>query len=259
MRSAFVLITVCGLASCSQHAPPPPPDVVVIADPTPPTSVVDVPEILPTPSAGSDPVAIAKTPAVPQPPPTTFPFPADAAGQALPNVVASPAPAPLPVERFAAVRTVRAASNRTVNPDPLPKVAYSPRPLLPAHPSGLRPIAPTERVPFDIGFGSTAVPARPALPNPPGETTRARDLNVPPPLNPVGRHLPDRASLDDPTADTGNAAIVSRSPTPDLPPAAFLKVTLPDPFELADQVKPKVAPTAEPGLAPVTVPPRRPK
>jgi hypothetical protein len=114
-------------------------------------------------------------------------------------------------------------------------------------------------VPFDIGFGATAVPARPTLPNPPGETTRARDIALPPPLAPVGRQLPDRASLDDPTADIGNAGIVNRSPTPSLAPAGFLRVTLPDPFELADQVKPKIDPAAEPRVTPVPVNPRRPK
>jgi hypothetical protein len=42
-----------------------------------------------------------------------------------------------------------------------------------------------------------------------------------------------------------------------LAPAAFLKVAVPDPFEFGGQVKPKVAPAAEPGLTPVPVNPRR--
>ena len=62
---------------------------------------------------------------------------------------------------------------------------------------------------------------------------------------------------DDPTSDPGNNVIVSRTPMPALGISAFLKLVLPDPFEFAEQVKPKVAPAAEPSLAPVPVNPQR--
>ena len=41
--------------------------------------------------------------------------------------------------------------------------------------------------------------------------------------------------------------------------AEFWRVVLPDPFELAAQVKPVVPPGADPGLTPVTVNPMRPR
>jgi hypothetical protein len=138
-------------------------------------------------------------------------------------------------------------------------MTYPPPALLPAKPAGLVPAAPAERVPLDLGFGATAVLDRPALPESPGITAKARDVSVPPDLAPLARPLPDRASLDDPTAEPANATIVTYSPVVPLLQAAFLKVGLPDPFELADQVKPKVAPEAEPGLVPVPVNPQRPK
>jgi hypothetical protein len=114
-------------------------------------------------------------------------------------------------------------------------------------------------VPSDLGFGAAAVPARPALPDSAGVTLKARDVNLPPDLAPLARPVPDRAALDDPTAEPANAAIVTHTPTVSLPQAGFLRVSLPDPFELAEQVKPKVAPAAEPSAGPVPVNPRRPK
>ena len=82
-------------------------------------------------------------------------------------------------------------------------------------------------------------------------------MNLPPALPKLGRPLNERVSLDDPTAELGNAAIANPVVKVPLTPAAFLKVGIPDPFELGDQVKPKVAPADEPGLTPVPVNPRR--
>ena len=97
------------------------------------------------------------------------------------------------------------------------------------------------------------------MPTSPVETPRARDVKVPPDLPPLARQLPDRASLDDPTADAGNAAVVARSVAVMLAVAPFVRVSLPDPFELAEQVRPVVPPPAEPGLQPVPADPRRPR
>ena len=75
----------------------------------------------------------------------------------------------------------------------------------------------------------------------------------------LARQVPDRASLEDPTTEPGNAAIVLRPVSVPLMQSGFLRITLPDPFELADQVKPKVAPAAEPSAMPVIVNPARPQ
>ena len=114
-----------------------------------------------------------------------------------------------------------------------------------------------ERVPLDLGLGSAAVPTKPTFPEAPSIAIKARNVQLPPDLVPLGRQLADRASLDDPTAEPGDAVIVNRTPVPVLGQAGFLKVALPDPFELGDQVKPKVAPAAEPSPAPVVVSPQR--
>jgi len=112
-------------------------------------------------------------------------------------------------------------------------------------------------VPGDLGRGASAVPAKPALPIAKVVTERARDVNLPPALPTLGRSVIERMSLDDPTSELGNAAIVAPVVRVPLAPAGFLKVGIPDPFELGEQVKPKIAPDAEPGLTPVPVNPRR--
>jgi hypothetical protein len=82
-------------------------------------------------------------------------------------------------------------------------------------------------------------------------------VNLPPVMPILGRPVADRVSLDDPTAELGNAAVANPFVKMPLTPAAFLKVALPDPFELGDQIKPKVPPAAEPGMAPLSVDPPR--
>jgi hypothetical protein len=242
-RSALLAALVA--AGCGQPSPPPAasPEVVVAPQPAAP----------PTPPAPAVPPK-----AQPPAPPPAFQFPTDTAGQALPKIVTPQAPALPPTERAGLAPVTRTPPARVTDPAPPVKVRYAPPPLLPTKAVGLKPAAPAERVPLDFGFATAAVSGRPTLPVAAGVTQKAPDVTRPPGL-PLGRQVPDRASLDDPTAEPANAAVVGRSSAPALPPAGFLKVTLPDPFELAGQVKPMVAPTAEPGLAPVAVSPQRPK
>jgi hypothetical protein len=153
----------------------------------------------------------------------------------------------------------RALPVKVISPEPLTKVTYTPPPLLPPRSVSMKLTNPVERVPLDLGARAEAVPQKPELPKSPGITTKARDVNLPPDLPPLARQLPDRASLDDPTTEPGNAAIVTRPVSVPLMQSGFLRVALPDPFELAEQVKPKVIPAAEPGLLPVPVNPQRPR
>jgi hypothetical protein len=117
--------------------------------------------------------------------------------------------------------------------------------------------SPQEKVPFDLGRGADMVPAKPSLPIAAGIAERARDVNLPPSMPTLGRPYNERVSLDDPTSEFANAAIVAPDVNVPLKSAEFVKVGLPDPFELGEQVKPKVPPTSEPGLNPVPVNPQR--
>jgi hypothetical protein len=233
------------VSGCGEKAAPQP-AVAMKALPVPPAAAVD------------QPAAKIETPAKPKAPPD-FPFPKDEGGKAVAKVVAPQAPPPLPVERFDLAPKPRTPAAGVIDPDPMLRPARALPPLLPAPTTGTMPTAPVERVPSDLGFGAAAVPARPRLPNPPGITERAPDVNVPPKLAPLGRRVPDRASFGDPTAAAANAAIVRNSPTPSLIQSGFLRVGIPDPFELGEQVKPRIEPAAEPQVLPVPVNPHRPK
>lgn len=240
-------------AGCGRTDPGPP--AVAVAAPAPDAAPTPA-AVTPSPTPVSQP---APQPPPPPPPPTVFPFPADAAGKALPAVVSPRPPAALPVERFGGAPKDRTPPARVVNPDGLGKAVAALPPVAPPRPTGFTPHAPAERVPFDLGVGAADVPARPSFPVTPGPVVRAPDVVAPPPLAILGRQLPDRAGLDDPTADAGGAVIVNRPVAPVLGLAEFLRVALPDPFEFAAQVKPVVPPAAEPGLAPVVVNPMRPR
>jgi hypothetical protein len=190
-------------------------------------------------------------------PPPVFEYPADLAGKAVVKAVFPPAPPLAPVERFGAEPRPRTPPAKLLDPDFVARVSLALPPVLPPKPPELKPAGAAERVPLDLGRGADAVPSRPTFPVAAGVTERSRDVNLPPPLPALGRPLNDRVGLDDPTAELGNAAVVGPVPMVPVAPAGFLRVVLPDPFELGEQVKPTVPPAAEPGLAPVSVNPQR--
>ncbi|QDU19557.1 hypothetical protein [Urbifossiella limnaea] len=251
IRSRDWLAAAVGVVAlgCGREAPSP---AVAVAEPA-------VAPVAPAPAAvaAQAPQPPAPLPQPPAPPPV-FPFPTDTAGKELPKVVAPQPPAPLPVDRFGAAPKERAPA-AAVRPDSLGKLAAVPPPALPKRPAGFAPHAPAERVPLDLGVGADAVPARPSFAVPPVEVVRAPDVTQPPPLASLARQVPDRASLDDPSAEPAGAVIVNRVVNPAVVRAEFWRMVLPDPFELAAQVRPVVPPAADPGLTPVTVNPMRPR
>ncbi|HVK10576.1 MAG TPA: hypothetical protein VM597_17550, partial [Gemmataceae bacterium] len=73
-------------------------------------------------------------------------------------------------------------------------------------------------------------------------------------LPPLAHQLPDRASLDDPTAEIAAArAVFTALPLP-APAAWFARFGIPDPFELIEQMKGKTVVEKELGTTPVIVP-----
>jgi hypothetical protein len=240
-----VLGTFC-LTGCSPPAADAPavPNVVLAAP---------APEPPPVPVAARLEPAPAPKPADPLP----FEYPADLGGEAVARVVAPGTPPLPPAERFGAAPRPRTPPARLLDPEPVTRVRYVPPPLTAPAAGVVKPAAPRERVPADLGAGAAGVPAKPTFPVAAGITERARDVNLPPPLPTLGRPQPDRVPFDDPTAEAALAAVVGPAVRVPPPPPGFLKGTLPDPFELGEQVRPRVPPAAEPGLAPVVVDPRR--
>jgi hypothetical protein len=252
IRSAF-LVAALGVSGCSQ-SPEPPARAAVDA------GVAIKPEPLPaTPQ-----VPVKKTDAaVPQPPPpkppetpTAFEYPADLGGKAVAKAVAPDRPA-LTADRAAPAPKLRVLPAKFRDPDATTKVSYALPPIPHAKPAVVRLVAPPERVPVDLGRGFDAIPSRPTFPVAAGITERAPDVKIPPAMPTLGRPLAERVGLDDPTSELANAGIVAPPVKVAVAQSPFLKVSLPDPFELGTQVKPTVPPAAEPGLAPVVVDPQR--
>jgi hypothetical protein len=198
-------------------------------------------------------VTIGPEPA-PAPRPSAEPFrpPTDAAGQ---TVAAALAPAVPPAPQPPATPVPRAAAFDRGEP-PLPPATAAVPPLPPpaAKPPRLSP--PPERVPADLGRLAAEDPAKVRLPQRP--LARARAANPSADLPPLARQLPDRASLDDPTAEIAAArAVFTALPLP-APAAWFARFGIPDPFEFVAHMKGKTAVERELGTAPVIVPPMRP-
>jgi hypothetical protein len=190
-------------------------------------------------------------------PPSSFEYPPDLTGKAVVKAISPEPPALTATERFGMAPKPRTVPTKILNPEMIAKANYIPPPIMNVMSTAVTISPPQEKVPFDLGFGADKVPAKPTLPIAAVITERARDVNLPPSIPILGRPLNERVSLDDPTSEFANAAIVSPGVNVPLKSAEFVKVALPDPFELGEQVKPKVPSKAEPGLSPVSVNPQR--
>jgi len=185
--------------------------------------------------------------------------PEDLGDLAVERAAAPDTPALPPIEQFVAAPRPRTLSAWLVDPESTQRLKLVPSPFFATRPIVARPAPPAEGVPSDLGAGAQGVPAKPKLPVAAAATKRSRDVNVPPPLPHLGRSVSDRVGFDDPTADFGTAVITNPPLKTPFAPAPFLKVTVPDPFALGEQIRPSIPPGAEPGLTPVPVNPRRPK
>lgn len=258
MKRLTLVILTLGLAGCGQRqqqssaveAPAAPPEMVIVGENTS-MAVKD-----PISDLRSDQNSDLKAAATPHLPPA-FEYPADLTGQAVVKAVAPETPALTPAERFGTTPKPRTPPTKLLSPELTVKANYIPPPILPKKSAEVTIAPPQERVPFDLGRGADTIPAKPTLPIAAAITERARNVNLPPAMPILGRPQTERASLDDPTSDFANAAIVSAEVKGRLPSAEFLKVVIPDPFELGEQVKPKLPPAAEPGMMPVSVDPQR--
>lgn len=207
------------------------------------------PVVVAVEAAAVDPPAPA--PAKPaDPPPPAFPFPDDPAGRALPGVVAPPPQATLRAERAAGPKP-RTPPARVVEPDPPARPALALPPLPPGAVAARPPALP--RVPAGFGMWAAAAPPRAALPVPPGVTARGPDIAAVPPPPATAKPAPERPAGDDPAAAAGDA--LARPAPVVLGVAGFVRVVVPDPFELAEHVR-GVPPAA---VQPVPVTSRRPQ
>jgi hypothetical protein len=199
----------------------------------------------PRPVARLEPAAGREVAPAPRPAAPPFRFAGDRGGKQVELALAPAAPA-VPPPAVTGPRPRAAAAERTEFALPTPTVAAAPLPVSPRR--AARPSPPPERVP-----AATTVILVVRLPEGPLVADRKPAAAGLPPL---ARPVPDRVSVEDPTADLSTARIVHTVlPVPRLA-VPFLRLMLPDPFELAGQIR--LPPMPELATAPVTVPPARP-
>ena len=158
-------------------------------------------------------------------------FPDDAGGRLLAKMLPPRAPDGLRLPRPDDPRPL-GASIRMNPPDlPLPP-SQAAMPHLPAlvRTSPLRPKLVLEEA-LGGWTESLVLPQRQSLPDAGRVRNPSVDVNQPIPLPILTQPVPDRASLDDPTADASTAAALAAPLPMRTTPAPFLKLSLPDPYD----------------------------
>jgi hypothetical protein len=189
----------------------------------------DAPKTIPAPAAGNQ-----------------YQFPDDEGGKILGKTLPPAAPARLPppspqqpIER----KLPPSLSN--------PEVPFSndvgPLPRLPQiHPAAPKPTPLPDRVPFEMSRIFPDLPAKLVMPEGALTKIEAPDLRRPVDLPILARPTPDRASLEDPTADYSTSSVSAAALPLRQTTAPFVKVNLPDPFENAEAAKSRTPLTENP-------------
>lgn len=177
-----------------------------------------------------------------------FPFPDDPGGKLLgellrpseavtasgANISSGPRPLPPP------------SSIDRPNP-PLPLVqAPLPQPQLKLPAPPLWPRSLPEDAPLTAYRAAPIVPQKPYLAGGAAVRIESPDVNQPVPLPILAQPVPDRASLDDATEFASKEAALAAAPPVRSTPTPFLRLSLPDPFELAQTVRLPKAPAEDP-------------
>ncbi len=248
MFRTALLIALTGMIGCGQK---PAAEAQLVANPLANVAIAPA-----TPESAAPVPAIVTALAIAPEPRMALAPPSDLGGHLVANAVTIRVPT-LPTVELETGWQPRQAPLTIRVPDALAKAALTLPPVLPVAHLDVKPTAPRERVPIDLGGTIDILRPQTTFPIQAGITQRARDAKVPPPLPVLGRQFTERVSLEDPTVALSHAAITSPPVKVLVAAAPFQRVTLPNPFELGEQVRPVVPKTTEPGLAPVLVDPRR--
>lgn len=199
---------------------------------------------------------VAKQPIVVEGP--AFRFPEDAGGKLLEKTLPPRSPWKLsgPAATGALPRSVPVYID-----DPRVPFASQPftTPLLKVNSgTGPRPITLSERVPQDLAHAFPEVPTKLVMPE--GGLTKVPtpDVRRPAELPILARQTPDRAPLTDPTTEFTNRSVIAETLPLRTTEAPFVKVNIPDPFENAETVRPRVPTPEDPAQSLGTPPTPRP-
>lgn len=213
--------------------------------PPPPEPETAVPVIVaPTAADDTKPTTQATQPAKPTDPPVTLPN--DSGGKAVARALV--VPPPLPLDRPTDTKPTPYSSPHDHGEIPFPPVSLRPFGPSPAPTAGaVKPSPPAERHLPDTSIATMPEGRQRDLPPLKATTSsnpRAADVS----MQAWKQH--DRPPLDDPTADLSGMRVID-TPLPltrgQLP---FLRVSIPDPFELVEHLKGKLGKDTELGVGP---------
>lgn len=249
MRQLFIF-SFCGLSAfgCTEAPAPAPVDV----------GVAKVEPVLPTPA----PATPAKVPVVPvaqEPKPVpvepVVKLPDDLGGKAVQKTLMPSIALPDDVTGPKVPRPRSTAIDRGELPTAPLAITLPALPNPKVKPA--KPSLPPERIPADLGraaaenLSAVKFPEK-ALVRATGPTN-AGAADVPQ----LARQLPERASIEDPTAEISALKLIETIFPYPVGPLPFLKLSIPDPFEFAEQLKGKLPRESEFGTVPSVVPPEK--
>lgn len=252
LTAVWSLAALTGCGSQPQEAEIPPEPVVAVVPHI-------KPDLGPAPTAPPTDIPNKESATSPKPTPTgTTPFqlPDDDGGKKVAAVLLPTMP---PIPDVSGTAGPKPRSSAVERGDvPWPAVVATVPTLPQPKATGAKPTPPPERVPAELGQSVALDPGQVRLPDPP----RIRGTPAPP-LSAVdvpilATPLPSRASVNDPTAELSAARVVmTQMPLP-FSPGWFVRFGIPDPFEIAAQVRGKTGAPGELGTAPVIVSPAKP-
>jgi hypothetical protein len=218
-----------GVIGCGGSAPPPEQDAAV------PVIVAS------TEPADPKPTTQATQPAKPADPPPTL------VGKAVAKALV--VPPPLPADPPTDTKPKPYSSPLDRGETPLPPLALKPFNFTPTPTtSAVKPSPPWER---QLPDNSTA-----AIPE--GRRSERPLVKAPAPMNAGAADVPmnawkqnDRAPLEDPTADLSAVRVIDTPLPVNVVTLPFLRMSIPNPFEFAEQLKGKLGKDAEVGVGPM--------
>ena len=245
----FLAFGGIALGGCND-APAPPPAAESAVTQTAPALPVPAP-----PATGKGPAVDIQT--VPQPAPVepAAKLPDDLGGKAVQKVLG---PAPAMTGDSLASKAPRPRStefDRAEWPSPVLAVRLPATPNPKVKPA--KPSLPPERAPTDLGQAATQNLSAVKFADRPLARAETPANSAAADLPPMARQQTERVSLEDPTAELSASKVIDTLfpvPVGTLP---FLKLSIPDPFEYAEQLKGKLPRSAEFGTAPAVVPPEK--
>lgn len=187
-------------------------------------------------------------PVVVVPPPVPFRLPADAGGRAVAAATAPTPPVSVPLPTVKAPRPRVSDLDRGELPPPPIKPVVRVLPVPPGKPA--LPTPPAERLPADFGIGSIQNTGDLKLP----ETVSLRPPPPAPPLTAAdvprqARQRPDKSPADDTIDDLIAGQIVFTPLSRPVVRELLMLFRLPDPFELAEQLRRLPTPPVPPADA----------